>query len=97
MSRAEGRVYQLHLGEKIPEIVCQFNSGVVIYPLNSHRGVLQNPVTANETNRKKWGLTVYESLNRIDMYFYNHYWSLPEGTLFIAYRKKRHEIKISSN
>lgn len=97
MPGAESRVYQLHLGEKVPEIVYQFDSGDVIYPLNSHRGVLQNPVTASETNMKRWGLKVYKSLSRIDLYFDNYYWSLSEGNFFAAYQSKKHEIKISSN
>ena len=97
MLRVEGRVYQLHLGERVPEIVYQFDSDVIIYPLNSHRGVLQNPVTASGTNMKRGGLGVYKSLSRVDLYFDNNYWSLSEGTLFAAYREKRHEMKISSN
>ncbi len=96
MSGAEkNKAYQLHFGEPIPEIVYQFNRGTVIYPWGSHRGVLRNPVTARETKMKRYGLMVYESLSRVDLYFSNHYWSLPEGSLFAAYQKKRHEIRIS--
>lgn len=97
MPGAEGRAYQLHLGEMTPETVYQFNSGIVIYPSNSYKGVLQNSVIARGTNLKRLGLRVYKSLNRIDLYFGHNFWSLPEGTLFAAYRKQRHEIKITSN
>lgn len=95
MTGAEDRAYQLHLGEKVPEIVYRFNQGTVVYPWRSHRGVLRNPVTARETKMERNGLRVYESLSRIDLNFDDRYWSLPEGSLFAAYQKKRHEIKIS--
>ncbi|MBI5123139.1 hypothetical protein HZA75_04755 [Candidatus Roizmanbacteria bacterium] len=95
MSGTEKRAYQLHLGEKVPEIVYRFNKATVIYPWGSHRGVLRNPVTARKTEMKRYGLMVYESLSRIDLYFSNRYWSLPEGTFFGAFSNKRHEIKIS--
>ena len=95
MTRAESRAYQLHLGEPVPEIVYRFNKDTVIYPWGSHRGVLRNLVTARETKMERYGLRVYESLSRVDLYFDNRYWSLPEGSLFGAYQKKRHEIKIS--
>ena len=48
MVKAESRVYQLHLGEPVPEIIYQFNQGTFIYPWGSHRGVLRNSVMARQ-------------------------------------------------
>lgn len=94
-AKREAEAYQLHLGEKLPETVYRFDQGTVIYPLNSSRGTLRNSVTARERNMKRSGLKVYESLSRIDLFFDNRYRSMPEGTLFGAYQKKRHKVKIT--
>ena len=93
MSRVE-RPYQLHLGEETPRTIFRFDEGTVIYPLHSRRGVLRNPVFARETKGKAKGLTVFESLSRVDLYFDGQYWSLPEGSLFAAYKKKAKKVKI---
>jgi len=95
MPGVEGRAYQLHLEEKIPKTVYQFDVGTVIYPLRSGRGVIQHTITASETNQKKYGLIVYISLCRIDLYFDNHYWSLPEGSFFAAYKNRGRKMIIS--
>lgn len=94
MSRAEDRVYQLHLEEQLPEVVYQFNRGTIIFPLRGRRGVLQGPVTAERTKKKKWGLTVYRSLCPIDLYLSGHFWTLPEGSFFAAYSNYRHKMNI---
>jgi hypothetical protein len=94
MPRKEGSPYQLRLGEKLPEIIYRFDVGTVIYPLHSHRGVLQAPIFAQKTKSKHNGLTVYESMTRVDLYFDGRFWSLPEGTLFGAYSKQAHKVKI---
>lgn len=91
----EAEAFQPHLGEKLPETVYRFDRDTVIYPLYSSRGSLCNLVTARVTKMKKNGLKVYESLGRIDLYFNNHYWSIPERTLFGAYQNKRHKVKIT--
>jgi hypothetical protein len=88
------RAYQLHLKEQIPEIVYQFDKGTFIYPFYSGRGSLQRPVTAVKTDAKRFRLSVYKSKTRIDLHLSDHYWSLPEGSLFTAYKNKGHQIKI---
>lgn len=94
MAKTEGKAYQLHLNEPIPEIVFRFDEGTVIYPWGSHRGMLRSPVMARATNMERNGLQVYKSLTRIDLYFSQSYWSLPEGTLFGAYSNKKHKVRI---
>lgn len=94
MARTEGP-YQLHLGETVPETLYQFYKDTVIYPLCSGRGNLRNPITAEEIQTKRGGLTVYRSLSRIDLYLDGHWWSLPEGSLFAAYSNERHKVTIS--
>jgi hypothetical protein len=94
MVKTEIFPYQLHLNEELPETVCHFKAGTVIYPLNSKRGVLQSYLIAQETSKKYQKLKIYKSLKRIDLYFDNHYWSLPEGTLFTAYSSKKYSIKL---
>jgi hypothetical protein len=95
MLRKEGSPYQLHLGEKIPETLYRFDKGTVIYPLDSRQGVLRDSIFAEKTDRKdRGGLIVYKSKTPIDLYFDRRFWSLPEGTLFGAYSKQAHKVKI---
>lgn len=87
------RSYQFLLGEKPPETVYRFDSKTVIYPLRSKRGALQNPIFAQKTNKKRWGLGVYVSLSGATLLLDGKYWTMQTGFEFAAYANKAHQIK----
>lgn len=103
MVGSEMRVYQLHLGEKLPEpthrgeetpeTLYQFAAEVFIYPSGSSRGMLQNPVTAVAIKIRRGRYSIWESRSRIDLFFAGDYWSLVEGTRFEALKKFAVKLK----
>jgi hypothetical protein len=75
------------------EQLVMFNTGTVIYPAHSSRGVLRAPLNARKLPGKIKGLSGYEASSRVDLYFKEHYWSLPSGTQFGAYASKAKKPK----
>ncbi len=67
---------------------------MIIFPENSGRGSLRKPVYAERLNNKIKGLPGFRALERVDLYFDGHYWSLPEGTIFGAYARNARKRKI---